>query len=160
MKNIFTKKGFTLIEILIVVAIIGILSSVVVVGLGPAQRKGRDSRRLSDLRSVQTALELYYGKEGHYPTGVTTWELFSATLINADIGVKQVPVGPSNNETYFYGTDSAGSTYVLGTVLEEPSTIVMGSSYKGIPPSEDGTPIPTGKAACGEPDGNFYCLTL
>ena len=56
-----------MIEILIVVAIIGILASVVLVGLGPTQQSGRDARRLSDLHEVQNAIELYYQKYGIYP---------------------------------------------------------------------------------------------
>ena len=43
------RKGFTLIEILVVVAIISILASVVLVGLGPTRKIGRDARRISDL---------------------------------------------------------------------------------------------------------------
>ena len=61
------RKGFTLIEILIVVAIIAILASVVLVGLGPTQQAGRDARRISDLHEVQNGLELYYNKCGYYP---------------------------------------------------------------------------------------------
>ena len=67
-----SQQGFTLIEILIVVAIIAILASVVLVGLGPTQAQGRDARRISDLREVQTGLELYYNKNGVYPTA-STW---------------------------------------------------------------------------------------
>ena len=61
------RQGFTLIEILIAVAIISILASVVLVGLGPTQQSGRDARRLSDLHEIQTSLELFYNKCGYYP---------------------------------------------------------------------------------------------
>src|ERR1035441_6676978 len=61
------QSGFTLIEILIVVAIIAILASVVLVGLGPTQQAGRDARRISDLNEAQNGLELYYNKCGYYP---------------------------------------------------------------------------------------------
>ncbi|MBT3816923.1 MAG: prepilin-type N-terminal cleavage/methylation domain-containing protein, partial [Candidatus Magasanikbacteria bacterium] len=62
------KKGFTLIELLVVIAIIGLLSTLAVVALGSAREKARDSKRLSDLKQMQTALELYYTDVGSYPT--------------------------------------------------------------------------------------------
>ena len=61
-----SRKGFTLIEILVVVAIVAILSAVIVVGLGPARRQGRDARRIVDLKQVQVALELYFNAYGQY----------------------------------------------------------------------------------------------
>lgn len=68
MKNEQNKKrGFTLIELLVVIAIIGILSSVVLASLNSARLKARDAQRLSEVRQLQTALELYYNENGHYP---------------------------------------------------------------------------------------------
>jgi prepilin-type N-terminal cleavage/methylation domain-containing protein len=52
-------KGFTLIELLVVIAIIGLLASIVLVSLNTARQKARDSRRLTDIRQVALALELY-----------------------------------------------------------------------------------------------------
>jgi len=65
------KKGFTLIELLVVVAIIGLLSTLAVVALSSARLRARDSKRLSDLKQVQTALELYYTDNNAYPTAAT-----------------------------------------------------------------------------------------
>jgi len=59
--------GFTLIELLVVIAVIGMLASIVLVSLGPARGKARDARRLSDLKQIQLALQLYYDKYGDYP---------------------------------------------------------------------------------------------
>jgi len=61
------KKGFTLIELLVVIAIIGLISSIVLASLNNARMKARDARRLSDMREMQTALELYYDSNNAYP---------------------------------------------------------------------------------------------
>ena len=62
-----TSSGFTLIELLVVIAIIGLLASVVLVSLNNARIKARDAKRLTDMRQIQTALDLYYQKNGQYP---------------------------------------------------------------------------------------------
>lgn len=64
-----SKKGFTLIELLIVIAIIGILSSIAVVSVGNVRRLARDSKRLADMRQLQTALEMYFNEANAYPLG-------------------------------------------------------------------------------------------
>ncbi len=67
-KKINRRGGFTLIELLVVVAIIGLLSSVVLASLNTARAKGRDAKRVSELKQVQLALEYYYDKYGYYPS--------------------------------------------------------------------------------------------
>jgi prepilin-type N-terminal cleavage/methylation domain-containing protein len=52
------RAGFTLIELLVVVAIIGLLASIILASLSTARQKGRDARRLSDLREMANTLEL------------------------------------------------------------------------------------------------------
>ncbi|MCX6799899.1 MAG: prepilin-type N-terminal cleavage/methylation domain-containing protein, partial [Candidatus Falkowbacteria bacterium] len=69
MKN--NKRGFTLIELLVVIAIIGLLSTLAVVALNNARTKSRDARRVSDIRQVQSALELYFNDNNSYPASVT-----------------------------------------------------------------------------------------
>lgn len=63
------KKGFTLIELLVVVAIMGMLASLAVVSLNNARARARDARRISDIKQVQTALELYFLDNSSYPAG-------------------------------------------------------------------------------------------
>ncbi|MEA3398425.1 MAG: type II secretion system protein [Patescibacteria group bacterium] len=62
------KKGFTLIELLVVIAIIGLLSTMAVVALNNARAKSRDAKRVSDVKQMQTALELYFNQCNGYPT--------------------------------------------------------------------------------------------
>lgn len=61
------NKGFTLVELLVVIAIIGVLAAVVVTSLNTARSKSRDARRLSDVRQIITALQLYYNDNSAYP---------------------------------------------------------------------------------------------
>lgn len=61
------KKAFTLVELLIVIAIIGILSAIVVVTLTDARKKGRDSQRQSNINTVSQALATYYADNHEYP---------------------------------------------------------------------------------------------
>ncbi len=61
-------RGFTLIELLVVIAIIGVLSSVVLASLNGARKKGRDARRMSDVKQLKLALELYYNDNNQYPS--------------------------------------------------------------------------------------------
>ncbi|MBI4085371.1 MAG: type II secretion system protein [Candidatus Liptonbacteria bacterium] len=136
------KKGFTLIEILIVVAIIAVLASIVLIGFGPAQRQGRDARRISDLRQSQNALELYYSKCGYYPgtaqatypcgarASVNTWSGVQAALTGSNIGVSQIPNDLSGGATYYYGTDGNGTSYVIGATLEDQNNPALQNSYK------------------------------
>ncbi|HQB76688.1 MAG TPA: prepilin-type N-terminal cleavage/methylation domain-containing protein, partial [bacterium] len=61
------RKGFTLIELLVVIAIIALLSTLSVVALNNARVKSRDARRLSDIKQIRTALEMYFNQNNSYP---------------------------------------------------------------------------------------------
>lgn len=67
------KTGFTLIELMVVIAIIGVLTSVIIVSLNNARTKGRDNSRRQSLVQLRTALELYYDKNGVYPSTSGAW---------------------------------------------------------------------------------------
>ncbi len=64
--------GFTLIELLVVISIISLLSSVVLSSLNSARVKSRDAKRISELRELSTALELFYHDNGRYPNTPNT----------------------------------------------------------------------------------------
>lgn len=112
------NKGFTLIEVLVVIFIIGLLASVVLVGLGSFRARGRDARRVADLRQVQQGLELYYAGNGQYPPS-GSWSDLTSQLIGASIGVTQVPNDPQSGKDYKYGVDANQQSYILGADLEE-----------------------------------------
>jgi prepilin-type N-terminal cleavage/methylation domain-containing protein len=68
------KRGFTLIELLVVIAIIGVLSSLVLSSLNKARDKARMSKRISEMKQAQTALELYYTTNGTYPNTASDYD--------------------------------------------------------------------------------------
>lgn len=67
------RNGFTLIELLVVIAIISIISSVVLASLSAARVKARDARRISDIKQITIALELYFDTNGYYPGVYQNW---------------------------------------------------------------------------------------
>lgn len=65
------RRAFTLLEILVVVGIIAILIAMGAVSYSSAQKKARDAKRKSDLKSIQNAMEQYYANcTSLYPTGI------------------------------------------------------------------------------------------
>ncbi len=155
------KKGFTLIEILIVVAIIGLLASIILVGLGTFRARGRDARRIADLRETQNGLELYFTKNGYYPD-VGTWASLTSALIGAGIGVNAVPNDPTSGWNYGYCRPTGiTSSYVIAAYLEETggpylSQYPSGTSFP-CEPSLSGTPTSPACSKAGSVT-NKFCL--
>lgn len=101
--RIFRKnknKGFTLIELLVVVAIIGMLAAMIELSLGNARLKARDTRRLSDVSQIRTALELYLNQGGGYPDEAV-W-LVGGAISCGGLALFTVPTDPSPVNTYTY----------------------------------------------------------
>lgn len=130
MSNTFKKtslRGFTLIELLVVIAIIGLLSTAI---MGPVQtglKKGRDTRKISDITQVQGALLQYAGdNSGAYPSHL--WDLaptYMATdtkMFDATTATNEGLNPPALRDKFMYVTyaDLASIlvSYHLGVALE------------------------------------------
>src|SRR3954464_5492328 len=61
------QQGFTIVELLIVIVVIGILAALVITTYNGIQQKGRNTERETDLKAVQGQLEAYYAENGTYP---------------------------------------------------------------------------------------------
>ena len=117
-----TALGFTLIELLVVISIIGILATLVAANLNSARSRARDAERKSDMRSIQTALRLYYNDNLSYPVSDTVpwgsaWKASNGTVYMST--VPQDPLSPAQVYNYTVGTDT--DTYTLSACLENAS---------------------------------------
>lgn len=126
--NDSVRKGFTLIELIIAVAVVGLLSLLVMIAVNNARQKPRNAKRLADVQQMQRSLELYYNDNGSYPTVATPVVLGSAgyTALCGSGGfssacagtpylsfIPEAPLPPDGN-----CTDAVGSnpyTYVSGS---------------------------------------------
>jgi len=108
------SKGFTLIELLVVIAIIGVLSAVVLASLNTARSKGNDAAIQSDLSTIQTQAEIYYGGTGANSYGTAgsscSTAVFSDSTIIKAIAGAEVANGTGtmvcNNTTTAYAISS------------------------------------------------------
>ncbi len=124
-----SQKGFTLIELLIVVAIIGILAALLMTNFVGVRERARDAQRKSDIRQLQSALELYRSDNGTYPqTNAGVYKLNTVDCptpggltYNGTTYMKKIPCDPTgissyNTGNYYYTSD--GSTYTLAACIE------------------------------------------
>ena len=124
------KKAFTLVELLVVIAIIGILSTLSVVALNSARAKARDARRLSDIRQIQMALEMYYDSVGIYPVSLTPGSPLSYNGLDF---LAKVPDDPLSSQHYIYTQTENGQNYTIDFTLETKLAGYEPGNYQATP---------------------------
>lgn len=141
-----SKIGFTLVEVLVVVALIGILAGVLLVSLSGARASARDAQRKADLETIQSALALYKSTCGKYPASLTP----GSSLVGCDgaatpmVFLSKVPDDPIESNSYVYTPDLSGTrrTYTLDANLESGLIMqVTPNSTNFVTPTP--TPLPT-----------------
>ncbi len=81
MKFFKNKKGFTLVELVVVIAILGILAGIAIPRFMDATASARGSKIVADLRSIDSAVTMYYAKTSSWPT--TAAQLTTAATADA-----------------------------------------------------------------------------
>ena len=123
LKQFRKETGFTIIELLIVIAIIGILATLVLTNFQGAQAKGRDTVRTTDTNSLYSKLEEYHNENGGYPDGLL--DGFVAVGINNATATGTVDVFP--------GVDAGALTDEDGNSIVESFSVSTSLAAPTIP---------------------------
>lgn len=133
--NAVASRGFSLIELLVAMAIVGVLVTIAAFGIRGARETARDARRETDLQNIKTSLEFFNSDCGYYPTP-TSGDAIPEPLIGevdpaTDPGttcstgntyMADVPEDPQPTiKEYYYFRSPSGTSYVLCAALEDPS---------------------------------------
>jgi len=166
------KKGFTLIEMAVVLLIIGILAGIVLRNIGGQSIQARDAKRVGDLRILTNYLAQYLAKMGQFPTSSDvspSWPNLSSAFSSAGINVN-LPKPPAGEAYVYYSCSDTGSApptgianhFILRARLEQTQTQAP-AVYEG---SYDGTGAPspwTCEPSVGSVDcawtNRYYCIT-
>ena len=110
------NKGFTIIELIVVIAIVAVLATIIITSVNQFQAKARDAKRKADISQIVKGLGMYYILHGSYPansyggacgTALNGADLISQGLKNDDI-MSKIPSAPSNSgacgDAYYSGT--------------------------------------------------------
>lgn len=138
-------RGFTIIELLVVIVVIGILSTVATVSYRGIQRDARDSERETDVQIIVAALERYYDENGYYPGGSNVYTTVGTAAFfknNLNIPVQALTVPSATSPTIDYA-DSC----------ESDSAISSTTSYHYLPHTNKQT------ADCGWCDNQYAAYT-
>lgn len=117
--------GFTLLELMIVVVILGVLAAMMSGNFINSLKKGRDARRKADLEQIQKAIEMYYEDKKEYPIFFTpslTKLCESDVCTDEKVYMQRVPTDPTNSPAYSFSINS--QSYRLYACLENPEQIL------------------------------------
>lgn len=159
------RRGFTLVELLVVISIISLLSSIILAALNQAKLKAQESKRLQEKNLVRTALSLYKATYGTYPiAAVDDWRCFGPSSVTCWRGaftgsdslvsditpfLPKIPTTNTDSSSYSY------NYYKYGNFTNPTQTYLVW--YKSKPISAAECPSPS---TISNFDAYYYCYEL
>lgn len=117
-QHILRQRGFTVIELLIIIVVIGIIASISLVAYSGVQERAKYAREQTDLSEVNKLIHLYYVNNGEYPTTTSTWSGLSQTsdyipgiVPEFTAQIPQMPTSSVSENSFIY--KSNGDDYKL-----------------------------------------------
>lgn len=118
------NAGFTLLELLIVIVIIGVLALLILPSITSAPKKANDSKRITDIQAIRKALQEYYLDYNQYPaTAGVADSVLTPSLTSGDSPyIKTIPVDPKKGipaqYVYMYTPSNNNTAFTLTACLE------------------------------------------
>jgi type IV pilus assembly protein PilA len=109
------NQGFTIVELLIVIVVIGILALLVITTYSGIQAKARNSKRQTDIQSLQTQLEAYFSQNGFYPsrTDMNGSAWLNTNMKSLDQSALTDPSNPTQSKTLLAAPAAKSYSYAV-----------------------------------------------
>ncbi|GEM_PF-1404552 len=139
-----TQKGFTLVELLVAIGIIGILATVITISVTQVRARGRDTKRMSDINVIKKGLEAYAAQRNGYPGVDQEVEIGKSTAMT----LCDVPTGFVAKEA-----DCTGATYIKQLPEDQKPNY---KGYKYISKGDEGATCAAADGPCTSYELSFW----
>lgn len=129
------QTGFTVVEMIVVVVVIGILAAISLVSYTTVQQRARDAQRTTDVMEVQKALEKYHAANGIYPSVGTDNTGYALTTLSAalvPVYLDKIPTAPSGNSYQYVRGAVSSDAYGIRMYYEERTDCHRGVNNNGV----------------------------
>lgn len=136
----YKQRGFTIVELLIVIVVIGILAGLVVTTFTGIQQKARNTERQTDVKAIHGQVEAYYAQNGRYPTlgnlNDGTWR--TANMKGLDTEALKDPKGSASTlvataaaNSYAYAVFASDGTTACDNTTTDCAVYTLTATYEG-----------------------------
>ncbi len=140
MKVKSNQRGFTIVELLIVIVVIGILAALVITTFTGIQQKARDTERTTDVKAIHGQVEAYYAQNGKYPTlanlNDSTWRGTNMKGLDQEAlkdpkGSAYTLAGSAGANTYSYAVTAADGTTACDNSTNDCAKYTLTATLEG-----------------------------